>query len=513
MADGSGGFDRNEARLRRIVEGLSAADRIAIASMLREASATDIAGRVPPHNSDAEAAVLSAILTSHGKVIPDVLEHLPDGTSFYADAHSRIFDVCLEIHREGQPTDVQTVASRLKDRGRLIAIGGITYLVQIADATPSVANVAAHAQIVRDKARVRRVIETCQMIAAVGYTDHGTADEYIADALDKVNGSAERSSTVRIESLEEIGRQRDDEIREQWEGKRDPWGMRGPHERLHLLMHGYGLGEQTYIAADTGGGKSAFALQVDLHVAGREFAGEKTGCGYISLEMQSKKHYDRAVVMAARKMAQKLRVRPIVMKEYLTGFLVDLDGRLTKERISNDQVAVIEEARRLVRAKPIEFTDADHDVVKLRATLHAMQRRLAEKGATLRMVTIDHMHVMTFPDENTEAEALATMVKGFNDIAKSMNLHLKVLAQFGTKTQQRDVPTRDDIRGASAIQQIAHKILLLHRPFTRMSLKQKEAATVEEKREASAILAKHRDGQEGAEPMVFTGEAFRFDEV
>src|SRR5262249_19804202 len=145
----------------------------------------DISGRVPPNNEEAEAAVLSAVLTD-GRALDGVLEILPNGEAFYADAHGRIYDAAVELHAKSQPVDIQTVAACPKDPDPPQAIGGISYLVKIVDASPSVANVAAHARIVKEKWRIRRLIETCQMVAAEGYGDYGEAQDFIDKAEQQV---------------------------------------------------------------------------------------------------------------------------------------------------------------------------------------------------------------------------------------------------------------------------------------------------------------------------------------
>ena len=123
------------------------------------------------------------------------------------------------------------------------------------------------------------------------------------------------------------------------------------------------------------------------------------------------------------------------------------------------------------------------------------------------------MHIMKYPDANREDEALAKMVSEFQVLAKDLELQLMVLAQFNrSTTATSDPPRMQHIRGSAAIEQIAQKCLLIHRPWTRMTIEQKRKASLEEKREAFAIIAKNRDGGEGVVPMTFTGEAFRFDE-
>src|SRR5262245_47471091 len=130
-----------------------------------------IAGRVPPHDLDAEAAVLSAILLAR-EALDRVLEILKP-EHFYSDANGRIFDAMTQLAIAGTPIDIVSVASYLRDRERLAQVGGASYLAQLADATPAVAHVGAHAQVVHEKWRLRALIATCQRVAAEGYGDVG----------------------------------------------------------------------------------------------------------------------------------------------------------------------------------------------------------------------------------------------------------------------------------------------------------------------------------------------------
>src|SRR3984885_9905251 len=124
-------------------------------------------GRVPPHDLDAEAAVLSAILLNRD-ALDRVLEILKP-EHFYSDANGRIYEAAQVLASAGTPIDTVSVASFLRDRERLQQIGGAAYLGQITDATPAVAHVSAHAQTVYEKWRLRAVIATCQRVAAEGY--------------------------------------------------------------------------------------------------------------------------------------------------------------------------------------------------------------------------------------------------------------------------------------------------------------------------------------------------------
>ena len=113
-------------------------------------------GRVPPSDLDAEAAVLSATLLDSDAF--DTVQEILQPLHFYADANRRIFESILDLQSNSRPVDIVSVAGWLRDKGRLDQIGGTPYLALLADATPAVAHVAAHAQVIREKWRLRQLI-------------------------------------------------------------------------------------------------------------------------------------------------------------------------------------------------------------------------------------------------------------------------------------------------------------------------------------------------------------------
>ena len=115
-----------------------------------------IAGRVPPNDLDAEAAVLSAIMLKRDAL--DQVAEVLKPEHFYSEANGRIYEAALALALEGQPIDVVQIASHLRSRERLAQVGGIQYVTQLVDATPAVTHVQAHAKTVREKWRVRRLI-------------------------------------------------------------------------------------------------------------------------------------------------------------------------------------------------------------------------------------------------------------------------------------------------------------------------------------------------------------------
>jgi replicative DNA helicase len=153
-------------------------------------------GRVPPHDLDAEAAVLSAILIDAG-ALDRVLEFLkPD--HFYSEAHRRIYEASIELRAVGQPVDVVQVGTWLKNRERIAQIGGMAYLTEILNAAPAVANVAAYGKTIHEKWRVRQLIATCQRVSATGYIDYGEAQAFIDDAEQSIYELARTSESNSV---------------------------------------------------------------------------------------------------------------------------------------------------------------------------------------------------------------------------------------------------------------------------------------------------------------------------
>src|SRR5690348_592989 len=161
-----------------------------------------VQGRVPPHDLDAEGAVLSAVLLERD-ALDKVLETLkPD--HFYSEANRRIYEAAVELSTKGTPIDIVSVAGVLRDRERLAQVGGSAYLAQLVDSVPSVAHIESYARRVKEKWRVRQVIATCQRVAAEGYGDVGEVQDFIDGAeqsIYEIARTPEASSVQRIEPI------------------------------------------------------------------------------------------------------------------------------------------------------------------------------------------------------------------------------------------------------------------------------------------------------------------------
>jgi len=211
-----------------------------------------VEGRVPPHDLDAEAAVLSAIMLDPAR-LEEVAWLRPE--HFYAEAHRWIWEAVLYLRASGSRIDVVLIGTCLKDtlvddagKSRIAQIGGMSYLTELLNAAPAVANVAAYARVVADKAQVRRLIATCQTLVAQGYVDGDR--KILAEAELRITELARQThGSVQLLEAEEIFAPITSE---------EPWLCR----ELRLLP-----GRVSLVAGDPESGKSVAAHAIALAVA------------------------------------------------------------------------------------------------------------------------------------------------------------------------------------------------------------------------------------------------------
>lgn len=444
-------------------------------------------GRTPPHNLEAEAAVISSAL-SDAIACDAALALLPDHEMFYSSAHKEVWKSIKALRAASITVDVTTVASALKDRDMLAPIGGISFLSHLIDATPFVAHVEAHAAIVSEKHRIRNLIAACQMIAAEGYGDYGIGSEYMQRAAQTIADAADLGSATKLELAYDVAMRRQAELHEQWEGKRERRGLLTGFDGLDSLSGGLRFGSLSVLAALTGGGKSAAALQICLHVAGRQYNGETVGVVYVSLEMPSDEIIDRAVCMGSRIGDEALQT-----------------GSLNQDEMDRYVAAVND-----VGQKPLWFYDAPVDVAAVRAITRRAQRNTKVR---IGLVVVDYLGLMTRDDVERNDIAIGALTRGLKLMAMEMNLHVMVISQFSREAPRRNDgrPQLWDLKDSSAIEHDANLVMFVHRPYLALADKTTDSARAL-KDCAEFVVAKNRKGATGYVRVRFDGEYYSFSE-
>ncbi|WP_437568505.1 replicative DNA helicase [Sorangium sp. So ce542] len=469
-----------------------------------------VAGRVPPHDLDAEAAVLSAILL-HRDALDRVLEILK-AEHFYSEANSRIYEAAQELASGGTPIDIVSVASWLRDRERLAQVGGAAYLAQLADATPAVAHVGAHARVVYEKWRVRQLIATCQRVAAEGYGDVGVVQQFIDGAEQAVYQLARTPQGTSTQPIAQVLKAAFEQITAAAERGDRITGISTGFEKLDAKTAGLHDGDLSIVAARPGMGKTSFVLNLAVNVAsprtvsspGPDQAGHGIerhepgfGAAVFSLEMPREQLATRMVCSEGRVDVGKLR----------QGFLQPDDWRRLTEAAS------------FLSTLPIWIDDTPAiSLLELRAKVRRIQAEYdrppsdGNSGRRVGLVVIDYLQLMKGRDGvSSREQEISEISRGLKQLAKELKVAVIALSQLNraveTRTTKDKRPQLSDLRESGAIEQDADNIIFIYRD------EYYNPETTNHKGIAELIVAKQRNGPTGKVLTRFTSSCTRFDNL
>jgi replicative DNA helicase len=477
----------------------------------RQDNVTPAMGRVPPHDLGAEAAVLAAILLERG-ALDKVLELLKP-EQFYSEANRRIYEAAIELFEKGTPIDIVSVAGWLRDRDRITQVGGSSYLAQLVDAVPSVANIEQYARMVREKWRIRELISTCQRISAEGYGDVGEVQSFVDRAEQSVYDIARTPETSSIQPLEPIIHSVFERITEIARRGGRITGVESGFERLDAMTAGLHDGELTVIAARPGMGKTSFVLNIAVNVAvphtivpadtdiedsGGAESHEEPGVGVavFSLEMPREQLASRMVCSEGRVDVSKMRQGHLAPRDW--DCLTQAAASLYKLPIWIDDtpsLGVLE-----LRAK----------VRRLKAEFDRPQAE-ARGGRRLGLVIVDYMQLMHGSARAASREQeISEISRGLKQLSKELSLPVIALSQLNRAVETRGTkdkrPQLSDLRESGAIEQDADNIIFIFRD----DYYEKESV---ERGLAELIVAKQRNGPTGRVKVRFSAAYTRFDNL
>lgn len=459
-----------------------------------------IAGCVPPHDLDAEAAVLSAILLSRD-ALDRVLEILK-AEHFYSDANGRVYEAMVTLAIAGTPIDIVSVASWLRDRERLAQIGGPTYLAQLADATPAVAHVDAHAKVVFEKWRIRSLIAVCQRVSAEGYGDYGESQKFIDGAEQDIYAIARTAKTSKVQLIRDVMAAAFTQIQQTAERGDKLSGIASGFDKFDEKTAGLHVGDLMIVAARPGMGKSAWALNVAVNVAaphdvaGYEHPMSTHGVAVFSLEMPREQCAVRMVCSEAR---------------------VDL-GKVRQGMLQPDDWRRLTEAAAFLSDIPLWIDDSPSlNILELRAKVRRIQAEFnREATATtperkLGAVVVDYLQLMSGTGrEDSREQEIAGVSRGLKQLAKELGVPVIALAQLNrsveTRTTKSKIPQLSDLRESGSLEQDADTIVFIYRDEYYFPESEKKGI-------AELIIAKQRNGPTGKVMTRFTNSCTRFDNL
>ena len=435
--------------------------------------------RLPPQHLESEQALLGAIMLRTDSLydISDILQ--PE--SFYAEKHRIIYEAMLDLHRKHDPIDLLTLAGRLEEKGQLDAIGGRTYLVELAGLVPSSSNAKYYAETVRKKHILRDLIRTAEHVSELGYQEETPLEEILDEAESKIYSVTNISSGQGIQNIKDALTEawlRIEKIHEQKDGLR---GVPTGFPSLDKLLSGLQKSDLIILAARPSMGKTSLALDI----ARRASVEHGVPVGIFSLEMSSQQLIDR--MLAAESSVDAWRLRT---------------GQLSKDH----EFAYLREGLDRLSKAPIFINDqAGINIMNMRS---AVRRMKSEHD--LGLVVVDYLQLMT-PMRSTDSmvQQVTEISRSLKGLAKDLDVPVLALSQLSRAVEQRGGrPRLSDLRDSGSIEQDADIVMFIHREDKANKDQQSDKPGI-----AEIMIEKHRNGPTGMVELFFDDKHTTFREI
>ena len=440
-------------------------------------TAIDYGSRTMPHDDVAEQSVLGGMLLSKD-AIADVVESLR-ASDFYKPAHETIYEAILSLYGHGSPADAITVADELKKRGELTRVGGASYIHTLIASVPTAANAQYYAEIVKEHAIMRRLIEAGTKIAQLGYANETEVDTLVDQAQAEIyavtDGNAKEDYVSFSEALEET-------INEIDANSNRPDGVYGvPTDFIEFdeLTGGLHGGQMIVIAARPGVGKSTLALDIARSAA----IHHQMTTVFFSLEM-SRTELAMRILSAEGKISM---------------------GRLKKGDLDTEGWTNLATLQGRIDSAPLFIDDSPNMTLM---EIRAKCRRLKQCN-DLKLVVLDYLQLMSSGKKvESRQQEVSEFSRSLKLLAKELDVPVIALSQLNRGSEQRTDkrPMVSDLRESGSIEQDADMVILLHRE----DMYNPDSERVGE---ADMIIAKHRGGPTRTIPLAFSGKYSRFNNM
>jgi replicative DNA helicase len=436
--------------------------------------------RQPPYSEDAEQAVLSAMLMDQDAIMR-VVERVDDAM-FYAERHRRIFRAMVGITERGSVVDPLTLSDELQRRGELEAAGGKDYIGYLVDAVPTAANVEYHADIVREKAVLRQLIQVSTQIVHDAFAGQSTASELLDQAESKIFQVAQQRKTDGFTRIKELLWPTMERIEALQRGGKTITGVASGFNDLDEMTSGFQPADLVIVAARPSMGKTAFVLNIAQHAA----IEDHVPVAFFSLEMSKESLVQRMLTAEARVDSQRLR----------RGLLRD------------DEFPMLARAAGILSSAPVWIDDTPGLTL---LEMRSKARRLkADSG--IGMVVVDYLQLMQGPaNSESRQQEVSQISRGLKALAKELNVPVVALSQLSRAPEQRTGdhrPQLSDLRESGAIEQDADLIMFLFRQEMYDGPVDKDGNNIEGK--AELIVGKQRNGPTGNVNLHFYKQYTRF---
>lgn len=439
----------------------------------------DILGRVPPHNEEAEQAVLGAMLLSRD-AIAKVIEIL-HSDSFYYEHNGIIFRVIVELFEKGLPVDLVSVTEELRSRNLLDRVGGSIYLASLLDVVPTAANVEYYANIVAEKALLRRLINAGTEIVSLGYRENESPELLVDKAEQLIFDIAQHHRFRTLVPLRDILAKSFKEIERLHQTGKPYTGIPTGFWDLDRKTGGLQPSDLIIVAARPGMGKTSFCLNIAQHVA----LEEHLPVAIFSLEMSSFQLALRLLGSEAQIDIHRLRTGQI--REHEWPKLARAFGKLAEAPIFVDDTP-------------------DLNVIEMRARARRLK---AERGLSL--IIVDYLQLIRLLErDKSEHQQISEISRGLKSLARELEVPVIAISQLSraVETRAERRPQLSDLRGSGGLEQDADVVIFIYREGYYKAQEVEIESDMPE--EVEIIIAKQRNGPTGTVKLLFLKNSTSF---
>lgn len=466
------------------------------------AASRDIAGRVPPHDDEAEAAVLSCILLRGSSDVVDEATPYVGAADFYSEANRRIFEAAVELAAMGKPVDAVHVHGHLSDKGRLAQVGGAGYLTEVSDGAPFVGpeHLVSYARRVRAKARQRRLAFKLQTHLARCYMP-ATDDELAAlfDAVETDFADLCSEGHARpIQSLKTVvGKAVKSFTEAEDKAKQGKIvGVSTGFDRFDGITNGLHGGDLTIVAARPGMGKTAFVTAALEGIA-------KTTANVVGEDGKNREVPCVGILFSNEMPSVQIGARMICSSAWLN-LQVARAGKLTPANWSS----VMQTASSLSELDVWIDDTPGITLGEARSKIRRLCAQAKREGKKLVVAIFDFLQILNLEQERGETRdnAIGRMTSGMKRLAMEFDIAVVALSQLNRGLESRDNkrPTKADLRDSGNIEQDADNIIMVYRDDYYTKEKSQEPGVAE------LIIDKQRNGPTGTVRIGFRKESARF---
>ncbi|OGR52877.1 MAG: replicative DNA helicase [Elusimicrobia bacterium GWA2_62_23] len=441
--------------------------------------------KVPPHSTEAEMAVLGAMLIE--KEVMDSVAEILQPKHFYSDTHSKIYEAIMDLRQRNLPVDVVTLSEELKKSGRLEELGGNKYLADLMEKVSTAAHTNAYANIVKEKALLRELIRVSTAVVEKSFEASDDVSKIMDFAEAQVLSVAQKNTDHGFANAASLATETLGRIEKFYSNHSAITGVPTGFTKLDDMTGGFQKSDLIILAARPSMGKTAMALNMAYHAC----VEKKFPTAFFSLEMNRYSIMQRLICSAAR---------------------ANLGG-VRNGRLPRDIWPQLTRYTATVAEAPLYIDDTPGlTILDIRNRTRKLVSQLKNEGKELGLIVIDYLQLIRGAGRTeSRQQEVAEISRLLKDLARSLEVPVIALSQLNRRSEDKgregNRPQLSDLRDSGSIEQDADVVGMIHRE----EYYKREDPTLKNK--ATLIIAKQRNGPVGDVDLAFFHEYTKFENL